>query len=276
MLTLTAIRNVCAAATMVAALQVVTVSPAAAQDLRDEVNAAPLDRSLVSARTGYRPDAPFNPYVVDAGGRVTIYGEEIDLFDVRLAQDPRPEYTGYSRSGDELGPLPIGSRLDAATGVFTWQAGVGFLHAYDLVFVRWDNGRAAARQEVRFVIGPKATNLSGAQVVIETPSTGADVSQPFVLTGWAVDQDASAGTGIATLHVWAYPAAGGPAQWVGVASVGGERPDVGAVLGERFRNSGYGLVVNNLAPGSYDIAVFAWSTATGGFVPAKVVRVNVR
>jgi hypothetical protein len=261
---------------MVAALQVVTVSPAAAQDLRDEVNAAPLDRSLVSARSGYRPDAPFNPYVVDAGGRVTIYGEEIDLFEVRLAQDPRPVYAGFSRIGNELGALPIGSQLNAATGVFTWQPGVGFLRTYDLVFVRWENGRATARQEVRFVIGPKASNLAGTQVVIETPSPGADVSQPVVLTGWAVDQEASSGTGVATLHVWAYPAAGGPPTFVGVASTGGDRPDVGAILGERFRASGYGLAINNLTPGTYDLAVFPWSTAAGGFVPAKVVRVTVR
>jgi hypothetical protein len=34
--------------------------------------------------------------------------------------------------------------------------------------------------------------------------------------------------------------------------------------------------VQNLEPGTYDIAVFAWSTVTQGFVPAKVVRVTVK
>jgi hypothetical protein len=249
---------------------------ALAQQLRDDVNAAPLDRSLVSARRGYNFDAPLRPYVVDAGGRVTIYGEEVDLFELRLTQNARPSYSGYSRLGQDLGALPIGSRLDAETGVFTWQPGVGFLRAFDLVFVRWEAGRAVSRQEVRFMIGPKASGLVGTQVVIETPAPSADVSQPFVLNGWAVDSDAVTGTGIATLHVWAYPTTGAPPIFVGVASLGGERPDVGAILGDRFRDSGYGLLVNNLAVGSYDLAVFPWSTATGGFGAAKTVRVNVR
>jgi hypothetical protein len=34
--------------------------------------------------------------------------------------------------------------------------------------------------------------------------------------------------------------------------------------------------VNGLPHGNYDLAVFAWSSVSGGFVPAKVVRVTVR
>ncbi|MEO7889898.1 MAG: hypothetical protein ABIW19_07840 [Vicinamibacterales bacterium] len=56
----------------------------------------------------------------------------------------------------------------------------------------------------------------------------------------------------------------------------GARPDVTAVYGDRFRNSGYGIGVDSLTPGDYDLAVFAWSTVKDGFVPAKVVRVTVR
>ena len=54
------------------------------------------------------------------------------------------------------------------------------------------------------------------------------------------------------------------------------RPDVAAVYGERFKESGYGMIVQTLAPGTYDIAVFAYSTVSNGFAPAKVVRVTVR
>ena len=46
--------------------------------------------------------------------------------------------------------------------------------------------------------------------------------------------------------------------------------------GDQFRESGFGLNVQGLPPGSYDLAVFAWSNVSGGFVPAKVVRVTVR
>ena len=78
------------------------------------------------------------------------------------------------------------------------------------------------------------------------------------------------------MHVWAYPAGGGDPIFIGPAAVGGTRPDVAAVYGDRFAKSGYGIRVTGLAPGTYDIAVFAYSTVTGGFVPAKTVRVTVR
>ena len=53
--------------------------------------------------------------------------------------------------------------------------------------------------------------------------------------------------------------------------------DVSAFLRDpRFDKSGYGLVVDGLAPGTYDIAVFAYSTVIGGFAPPKTVRVTVR
>jgi hypothetical protein len=91
-----------------------------------------------------------------------------------------------------------------------------------------------------------------------------------------VDLDAEAGTGIDTLHVWAYPANGAEPIFLGATAYGGRRPDVGALFGSRYTESGYGLVVRDLAAGDYHIAVFAWSTATGGFVPAKTVPVSVR
>jgi hypothetical protein len=51
---------------------------------------------------------------------------------------------------------------------------------------------------------------------------------------------------------------------------------VAAVYGESFRNSGFGLVVQGLTHGEYDLAIFAWSSEAADFVPAKVVRVTVR
>jgi hypothetical protein len=139
------------------------------------------------------------------------------------------------------------------------------------------------RHEVRIVLAPKQSNRVGPQVVIDMPGANADVGLPFVLAGWAVDLDAAAGTGVDTLHVWAYPArdcaAGGGGDcdpiWVGAAAYGGARPDVGAIFGDRFTNSGYSLTIDSLAPGAYDLAVFAWSAVRNRFVPAQTVRVRV-
>ncbi len=105
----------------------------------------------------------------------------------------------------------------------------------------------------------------------------------FIVAGWAADLDSTIDGGVDTVHVWAYPAAGpstGSGQadpiFIGVAAFGGARPDVAAVYGDRFGKSGYGIDLNGLPPGHYDIAVFAYSTVADGFVPAKTVRVVVR
>jgi hypothetical protein len=112
--------------------------------------------------------------------------------------------------------------------------------------------------------------------VIDLPAAQATVVQPFIVAGWAVDANDQAGTGIDTLHVWAYPVGGGNPIFVGVAAYGGARPDVAALVGARFRASGYGVTVDGLPPNTYDLAVFAWSTVENRFLPARVVRVAVR
>ena len=65
-------------------------------------------------------------------------------------------------------------------------------------------------------------------------------------------------------------------MFLGVPTLGGVRPDVAAVHGEQFRESGFGLTVQGLAPGNYDVVVFPWSVEAGAFVAAKVVRITAR
>jgi hypothetical protein len=128
-------------------------------------------------------------------------------------------------------------------------------------------------RDVQIVLHPRGSHRT--EVIIDPPSADEVVSQPFLVAGWAADPQSRKGTGVETLHVWAYPARGGDPIFIGATEYGGRRPDVGAALGERFSDSGYGIVVDGLPPDTYDLAVFAWSTAAGGFVPAKTVRVMV-
>ena len=65
-------------------------------------------------------------------------------------------------------------------------------------------------------------------------------------------------------------------MFLGATAYGGARPDVAAVHGDQFEESGFGLVVQGLSPGHDNLAVFAWSIEQAGFAPAKVVRVTVR
>ena len=242
----------------------------------DAIAAAPQDDAPVLARRGWDLEVAWRWYGVGSAGRAVIRGEEIDRFELALGEHPSVHYTGHLRVGEALAPLPVGSQLDAATGHFTWAPGVGFVGRYDLVFVRWEGTRAVARHEIRVILAPKGSGHVGVQVTIDVPRSQQAVEQPFVLAGWAADLDAAAGTGIDTLHVWAYPSTGGAPVFLGTPALGGARPDVAAVHGDKFRESGFGLAVQGLSPGSYDLAVFPWSNVTGAFAPPNVVGVTVR
>jgi hypothetical protein len=114
-------------------------------------------------------------------------------------------------------------------------------------------------------------------VAIGAPVYGANVGSTFLIGGWALDLRSSSGPGVDTLHVWAYPNPGsGTAPiFLGVAGYGVFRPDVGAAFGPQFTNSGFNLTAGPLAPGIYDVVVFARTLVSGTFEIYAVVRVTV-
>ena len=134
----------------------------------------------------------------------------------------------------------------------------------ELYVVSWSNGSV-----LRILPDTPRMNL-------ETP-VGGVVTQPFALAGWALDMAATTGTGVDTVHVWAYPNPGSGASpfFVGVASSGGPRPDVGAVFGSQFSSSGFGLTVQGLAVGTYQFVAHAHSSVTGTFDIAQSVTVTI-
>jgi hypothetical protein len=118
--------------------------------------------------------------------------------------------------------------------------------------------------------------VTDAKLAIDIPANNATVSNGFALAGWAVDLAASSGTGIASVEAYAFPNAGGSQIFLGTATYGGARNDIGSLYGSRFTNSGYGLTVNNLTPGaSYRIVVFAKSTLTNAVANTATVNVTV-
>jgi photosystem II stability/assembly factor-like uncharacterized protein len=228
-------------------------------------------------RRGYDLEAPLRPVIV-RGGRFHIDSEELDRIEIHLGAGAWI-YTGRLESHGLVWPLPLGSTLDAQSGVFSWTAGVAFVGSYDLVFTRVSGGDAILEHRVRVVLNPKGM-APAAPVVIDLPGIwDGPLEQPFVIAGWAIDSESETDTGIATLHAWAYPVvdgARGDPLFLGATAYGGERPDVAAVYGERYRRSGFGISVASLPPGQYDLAVFAWSHARGDFLPASVRRVSIR
>ncbi len=114
----------------------------------------------------------------------------------------------------------------------------------------------------------------GAYIALETPVTGA-VGQPVIVRGWAVDGTAASGTGVDAVHVYAVPQAGA-AIFLGSATYGVSRPDVGAAHGARFTNSGFTLTGSSVLPaGPYTIAVYGHSTVVNDFNMGASVAVTL-
>ncbi len=242
----------------------VTTTSVAASGLQAWSTEAP----VLLGRRGFDMNAPFRQYKPNANGFVTVQSEELDRIELQTGATTAALLTAEGRQ-----PLPIGAGLDA-DGLFTWQPSAGFVGAYDFVFTG-----AGAERHVQIVLNAKGSGRVGPQIVIDAPSRSSGVlaaNQPFTIAGWAADLDDDLGTGVDAVHVWAYPVGGADPVFVGLASLGGSRPDVAAVFGRRFTMSGYGLAGTGLPAGDYDLAVFAWSTIRQGFAPAKTVRVTVR
>jgi hypothetical protein len=116
--------------------------------------------------------------------------------------------------------------------------------------------------------------LAGGAMHIDAPDVDASLYQPFTIAGWAVDTAAPSGPGIDTVHIWAWPDGGVP-RFVGAATYGLHRPDVGAAFGSRFEESGFTRQASGLPPGAYTLIVYARSVATGEFDLARTVRITI-
>jgi hypothetical protein len=118
----------------------------------------PPDYSLVEVKK-IASDDP-SPQVVfpEWTGTINVNTQETEHVEVRLANqfdEAGGIYEGYVVAGDQLRPLPVGSSLNAKTGVFKWQPGPGFVGTYDFVFVRNLSGGFKTRIPVRLTIAPK-------------------------------------------------------------------------------------------------------------------------
>jgi hypothetical protein len=139
----------------------------------------------------------------------------------------------------------------------------------------------AARQDVFLLelkpAGGTSPAISNPVMSLDGPGAGATVAQPFAITGWAIDAGAAADSGVDAVHVWAYPNPGSTEAplFLGAASYGWARGDVAGIYGTQFAASGFGLAVSGLAPGRYQIAVFAHSRITGTFNDARAVTVTI-
>jgi len=120
-----------------------------------------------------------------------------------------------------------------------------------------------------FVAGPPAARRMAIDLVQAGTTPGS-----LRIAGWALEETSTLGTGTDAIHAWAYPVGGGPAVFVGAASARAPRPDVAAVLGGEFLMSGFDFG-GTLAPGTYDLVIFARNDTTQLFDLRRVVRITM-
>lgn len=143
----------------------------------------------------------------------------------------------------------------------------GGIHVYFKGFIR-----AAALFVFTLVAAVPAH--AGAKIFVDVPAANSTVGTSFIMGGWALDYAARTDSGIAALHVWAYPKTG--AAPVFLADVRfGARPDVAQAFGPQFRESGFSVVVPYLAPGDYMLVLFPFSTISNGFDYAAAVALDI-
>ncbi len=116
------------------------------------------------------------------------------------------------------------------------------------------------------------------RTTIDSPSAAHVVKQPFTLSGSAVDLGTVRGpgrtTGVDLVQIYAYPGTSTTGIFLGQATYGSARPDIGSTLGTQFANSGFSRLVTGLAPGPYRLVAFARSIVTGAF-SAATLNVNI-
>jgi hypothetical protein len=120
-------------------------------------------------------------------------------------------------------------------------------------------------------------------LAVDTPPPSSTLSQPFTLSGWALDggivRGPGWGTGVDVIHVDAIrnpgPGAEPPID-LGTIPYGLARPDIAAIYSDaQFTNTGFAITVTRLPVGVYDFVISARSTVTGTFNMSQTRRVTI-
>jgi hypothetical protein len=207
------------------------------------------------------------PLVVNRGAAVdssviTVNNRSIEQV-TWSATSNQPWLTATPASGASTSATPgtLRAHADAAalapgtyTGVLTVQSTSKHLEMFETVVVN--------------------LIVTDTRIAVDTPGDGATVTQPFTMSGWAIDTGATANTGVDAVHVYAFRS-GGAAQFVGVATYGSTRSDVAAIFGPQFAPSGFSLNVAGLAPGAYRLIAYAHQSQTSTFTATAARDVTV-
>jgi hypothetical protein len=215
-------------------------------------------------------------WAIDRGAGVGTGVNAVHVWAFRTDVSQAPIFIGQAQYGNarpEVGAMFGSQFTNSGFSIVSTSLPPG---AYDLyVFMHSTVTATFNRVDILHVV--VVTPAPDPEMTIEGPQNGASVSQPFAITGWAIDHGASMGTGVNAVHVWALRADAAQAPiFVGQAQYGDARPQVGAMFGSRFTNSGYSIVSSTLPAGIYDVYVFVHSTVSGTFNAVQAVHLIVQ
>ena len=155
------------------------------------------------------------------------------------------------------------------------QSGVATARAYGSTPIIAAAGSIACTQFPVNSCGLLNVETLPTDLVVDVPSNGSTVSQPFAFGGWAINRSATTGPGVSAVHVYAFPSGGGSAIFLGAAQYGLPRVDIGAIFGSQFTNSGFTIDVNTLAAGSYTLNAYALNALSGRFDTVRTAAVTI-
>ena len=223
---------------------------------------------------------PFNisGWAVDTRSTTDAGIDEIDVY----------AYPHWNAAPVFMGALPGGSspRADVAASfgptcsTAGWTTSVANLSPGPYMLVFYPHSKVTGQFEFDRVATVEINVRGGIYTQIDTPawnSTNPGGAVGMVVSGWALNFDATIGTGIDRVDIWAMDAVTGANTYLGTAATGGIRPDVGAAFGANFISSGYSLTNQQaLTPGLYYIAAYSHSPGAGGtFNLAKIALVRI-
>jgi hypothetical protein len=103
-----------------------------------ELSRLPVDnRHPIRVKKGFKDNEKPQMLKPDENGNIMVEIEELERIEIHLTPEAATAgwHSGFLSSDESLKPLPVGSTLDTARGVFYWSPGPGFVGDYELVFV---------------------------------------------------------------------------------------------------------------------------------------------
>lgn len=234
-------------------------------------------------------DAPVNNTVATAGAGFTVGGWALNRAAVSgTGVDAIHVYAAPAGGGAAifLGVAPYGgARADVAaifgsqftnSGFTLWGAGQALPAGTYTILAYAHNALTQQFDVVKSATIQLQAPVSQPFIAVDTPQPSQVVTSAFEIGGWALDSGAPTGSGVDAVHFYVFPNDGAsPGVFMGSGSYGLSRPDVGAIFGSRFTDSGYHFTITGLGSGAYVLGVYARSTVTGSFSIVRTLRFTV-